>query len=123
MHIAIDIDGTITEAPEFFAFLTNLPGLEISIVSFRDDEPEARRLLESLGIRFDRLILINDPVDGNLGGAPWEQWKADAVAKLGAAVFFEDMPEVIRLVRPPTKAFMVCDEMLREWLGQAADRV
>jgi len=117
MHIAIDIDGTITEAPEFFAFLTSLSDLRITIVSFRDDEPEARRLLTELGIRFDQLVLINDPVHGNLGAVAWEQWKADAVAKLGVQIFFEDMPEVIKLVQPPTKTFMVCDQMMRDWLA------
>lgn len=123
MHIALDIDGTITEAPAFFAFLTRVLKGRITVVSFRDDATEARRLLEQLGIRYDDLLLINDPERGNHEELPWEEWKAQAVARLGVDFFFEDMPEVVRLVRPPTKVFMVCDESMREWLALCVERI
>lgn len=64
------------------------------------------------------LVLINHPALGNRDAGPWEAWKADLVARLGVDVFFEDMPEVVRLVRPPTKVFMACDESTREWLSE-----
>lgn len=123
VHIALDIDGTITEAPAFFSLLTRVTDARITVVSFRDDAREARRLLAELAIRYDDLLLINDPERGNLDEAPWEQWKADAVARLGVDVFFEDMPEVVNLVRPPTKVLMVCDESMREWLAECVERV
>jgi hypothetical protein len=47
-------------------------------------------------------MLINDAARGNLDGGPWE---------------------VVKLVRPPTKVFMPCDESMREWLGLCVDRV
>lgn len=123
VHIALDIDGTITEAPAFFSLLTRVTYARITVVSFRDDAREARRLLAELAIRYDDLLLINDPERGNLEHGPWEQWKADAVAQLGVDVFFEDMPEVVNLVRPPTKVLMVCDEAMREWLAECVERV
>jgi hypothetical protein len=124
LHIALDIDGTITEAPEFFSLLTRVVrDARITVVSFREDDREARRLLAELGVRYDALVLINDPALGNRDAAPWEVWKAGVVARLGVDVFFEDMPEVVRLVRPPTKVFMACDESMREWLSECVDRV
>lgn len=124
LHIALDIDDTITAAPAFFALLTHaLPAARVSVLSFRDDEPEARRLLAELGIRYDDLVLICDPMRGNCDGLPWEEWKAGAIAALGADVVFEDMPEVVQLIRPPTKVFMCCDESMREWLGLCVERV
>ena len=57
VHIAIDIDDTITHAPEFFSLLTHaLRDARVSVISFRDNEGEARDLLDELRIRFDRLI-------------------------------------------------------------------
>ena len=124
MHIALDIDGTITEAPAFFSLLTRaVPDARITVVSFREDGPEARRLLAELGIRYDALVLINDAALGNVDGGPWEEWKAGVVARIGADVFFEDMPEVVKLVRSQTKVFMSCDESMREWLSLCVDRV
>lgn len=124
LHIALDIDGTITEAPAFFALLTRAcVGARVTVVSFRDDEPAARRLLEELGVRYDDLVLINDAARGNRDGRRWEAWKAGVVQQLGVDVFFEDMPEVIKLVRPPTKVFMACDESMREWLALCVDQV
>jgi pimeloyl-ACP methyl ester carboxylesterase len=124
MHIALDIDGTITEAPAFFSLLTRaLRDARITVVSFRQDEAEASRLLAELGIRYDALVLINDPALGNRDDESWEVWKAGLVARLGVDVFFEDMPEVVRLVRAPTKVFMACDEGMREWLALCVDRV
>jgi hypothetical protein len=124
MHIALDIDGTITEAPAFFALLTRIAAdARITILSFRNDEVAARRLLEDLGIRFDALVLVNDAAHGIGDAESWEAWKAGVVAKLGVDVFFEDMPEVIQLVQPPTKVFMVCDPAMREWLSLCVDRV
>ncbi|HEX6813298.1 MAG TPA: hypothetical protein VF384_16885, partial [Planctomycetota bacterium] len=123
MHIALDIDGTITEAPQFFSLLTRtLRGARVTVVSFRQDDVEARRLLTELDIRYDTLVLINDPELGNRD-EPWEAWKAGLVARLGVDVFFEDMPEVVRLVRAPTKVFMPCDQSMREWLSLCVDRV
>ena len=124
LHIALDIDNTITEAPAFFALLTRvLSTARISVLSFRDDEREARRLLAELGIRYDDLVLICDPVRGNCDGLPWEVWKARTIAALGVDVVFEDMPEVVALVQPPTKVLMVCDASMREWLGLCVERV
>ena|SRR5688572_29565902 len=124
MHLALDIDGTITEAPAFFSLLTRtLRDARITVVSFRQDEVEARRLLAELDIRYDALVLITDPALGNRDDEPWEVGKAGLVARLGVDVFFEDMPEVVRLVRAPTKVFMSCDESMREWLSLCVDRV
>lgn len=124
LHLALDIDQTITEAPAFFSLLTRtLANAHVTVLSFRDDEPQARRLLAELGIRYDDLVLIADPERGNRDGLPWEVWKARTIAALGVDVVFEDMPEVVHLIEPPTKVFMVCDASMREWLRLCVERV
>ncbi len=106
MRIAIDIDDTATYAPEFFAALTHaLNGSEVVIVSYREDAEAARNTLAACGIRYDRLILATDP---ELGRAPHQKlpaWKAEVIRRIAADVFFEDMPEVVHLIEPPTKVF------------------
>jgi len=119
MHIAIDIDDTITHAPDFFRLLTRFfEDTVVTIISFREDEEEARRLPHGLGIRFDRLILSNDPEHGCGSDQSLPVWKAELVGALGVDVFFDDMPEIVHLVEPPTKVFMCCDAIMRDWLRE-----
>ena len=73
MHICLDIDDTITYQPEFFARLTTtFSDARISVVSFRTDFDEAKRCLDELGIRYDKLIVSSD---ADLGAKKGEQLK------------------------------------------------
>ena len=123
MIIAIDIDNTITYAPEFFAKLTNIfKDDEVVIVSYRDDLLESKKILEDCGIRYDRLILMNDEEWGIDDTTDMDHWKADVIKGIKADIFFEDMPEVIRYIEPPTKVFMACDEIIQQWIGQSLSK-
>jgi len=65
MRIAIDVDGVITEAPAFFAVLTQAlrdAGHEIHIVTDFDEHfrDQRQRELREMGIEFDALAITAD---------------------------------------------------------------
>ncbi|WP_372365103.1 hypothetical protein [Candidatus Uabimicrobium sp. HlEnr_7] len=122
MRIAIDIDDTITHAPKFFSALTQFIKAEIIIVSFRDNLEEALSVLQNSQISYDKVILSNDRELGRENSQGLSEWKAKVVQKIKADVFFEDMPEVIALVKPPTKVFMTIDKVMQEWVQENLSR-
>ena len=122
VHIAIDIDDTITYAPELFSLLVgSLREAEIIIVSFRTDRENALLALREHEIRWDRVILANDPEHGAREGQTLVDWKVGVVNQLSPAWFFEDMPEVVSRIKPHIKVFMPCDEVIREFLREATE--
>ncbi|MCA9179703.1 MAG: hypothetical protein KDB14_34845 [Planctomycetales bacterium] len=120
MHICLDIDDTITYAPELFSLLAALADATITVVTFRTDADGARATLAESGVRFDRLITSSDPDCGKRHGQGLAQWKAAVVNHLQPDWFFEDMPEVVALIHPTIKVFMPVDELMRSWVGKAA---
>ena len=44
MHIALDIDDTITHAPEFFSWISQLAS-EVTVITYREDRDKVRELL------------------------------------------------------------------------------
>jgi hypothetical protein len=120
MHVVLDIDDTITHAPQFFSALTHgLLNARVTVITYREDRDESVAVLEALGIRYDDLITSKDERFPSESGEPLEAWKARVVMELRADVFFEDMPEVIHRIEPPTKVFMTCDDVMREWVRDA----
>lgn len=70
MNLALDIDGTITAMPRFFALLscaTRVAGGRVFVVTSRSDTPEVarqtRRELKGYGIEYDDLVIIPDGKD------------------------------------------------------------
>ena len=123
MKIGIDIDETITYAPEFFSFLTNLfVGHAIYIISAQDDQKEAEEILEQYNIRYHKLILVNDPDLGKRDSQEIHEWKAELIGMLKLDVFFDDSPEVIRGIQHPTKAFFMCDPVMIDWVTKCLSR-
>ena len=57
--IGIDLDGTIDEAPAFFAALTHAWPGRIVIITYRDDRIKALDDLARYGVRFDELELVS----------------------------------------------------------------
>ena len=56
MHICLDIDDTITYAPDFFRHLQRaFESARFTVVTFRSDYEEAAGYLASEQIRFDQL--------------------------------------------------------------------
>ncbi len=119
MKLVIDIDCTITYAPEFFALLTNHMDAEVIILTFKSDEDDARKILSECNIRYDRLICSSDPELGMKDTEKRYQWKAEVLKHLEADVFFEDMPEVIANVDQSTKIFMAVDEVMQDWIQKS----
>lgn len=123
MHLVLDIDDTITHAPEFFQALTHaLVGARVTVITYREERDEAAAELAAIGVRHDDLITSRDTRYPLTPGEPMDAWKARIVMGLGADVFFEDMPEVIHRIEPPVKVFMTCDTVMREWIRDALGR-
>ena len=55
--LGLDIDGVITDFPEFFVSLSNSWPGRVVVVSFRDNYDKAFKLLKNVGVYFDDLIL------------------------------------------------------------------
>lgn len=111
MIVGLDIDGTITAAPEFFRMLSEAvyrDGGKVIIVSARSNTRHARRETEfelrELGILYSKLLLLPEGAD-MLGEPPIELsylerylWqKVHFSLTEGISVFFDDDDLVIDL--------------------------
>jgi len=107
VNIGIDIDGTISAAPEFFAVLTRTfrrEGHKVYIITYR--EPMAveatRRELADWGIEYDDMHLCGNAED--MG-----PWKAKIAKLLDLDIMFDDMPQSLCRLAPEIKRFWLCD--------------
>lgn len=118
MTIALDIDGTISEHPEFFALLSTAfraAGHRILVLTYRDPAKTERTKaqLAGWGVTFDELVIA-----GSLGA------KGELCAAHGVDLFFDDQDECI--VDVP-ESVLVCklrnggnfDFTSRRWLSTA----
>jgi len=92
MKVALDIDGTISEHPEFFAVLSaslRAAGHRILILTFRDPEKNTatRAQLAAWGVVFDELVIA-----GSL------EAKGELCAEHEVDLFFDDQDECIASV-------------------------
>src|SRR5581483_4372737 len=92
MNVALDIDGTISEHPEFFAVLSaalRKAGHRVLVLTYRDPaRGEATRAqLTAWGIEFDELVI-----------APSLEAKGQLCGTLGVDLFFDDQDECIAAV-------------------------
>ena len=93
--LGLDLDGTLDESPEFFKILSNLwPGAVI-IITHRDDSKKAENYAMSLGIYFDKLVIV-----------PRLDEKFKAIKDLGVDVYvddqdecFEDIPDSVTVLK------------------------
>ncbi len=118
MHICLDVDDTITYAPKFFAGLCDrFADARITIVTFRANKAQTEEYLDSVGVRYDQVLVSTDPDHGKAATQSLHEWKANLVNRLRPDIFFEDMPEVVTLVDASILVFMPCDEVIREWIS------
>ncbi len=94
-HLGLDLDGVLDESPIFFRLLTAIWPGKVIIVTFRSDRAKAEADLETLGIRYDELILVE-----SFGQ------KAEVIAEKGILVYIDDQPEALRDI-PPTVSVML----------------
>ena len=107
LKIGIDMDGTITELPEFFALLARAlraAGHQVHIVSFRDpkDLDKSRAEVQQLGVEFDDIHHPRDDED-------IPQFKARMARELKLDMLFDDMPEALIDLPEHTKRMWLCD--------------
>ena len=87
MILALDLDGVITESPEFFsAWSHSWPG-PVMVITFRSDRQKAIDDLQDRNIRYDELILV-DRFDA----------KAEVIASKNVAIYVDDQPEMLKNV-------------------------
>jgi len=84
ISLGLDLDGVIDEAANFFAVLTNVWPGDVFIITYRDDRDKSLADLESLGIKYTDVILVNSFAE-----------KADVIARLGIDVYVDDQDEVL----------------------------
>jgi hypothetical protein len=89
MKVALDIDGTISEHPEFFAVLSaalRAAGHQVLVLTYRDPaRAEATRThLAAWRIEFDELVIARSL-----------EAKGELCARLGVDLFFDDQDECI----------------------------
>ncbi|MCA8960282.1 MAG: hypothetical protein KDC38_07200 [Planctomycetes bacterium] len=120
MHLAIDIDDTITVAPKFFAAITQRwTEARVTIVTFRVDRAKTEAFLENHGIRYDRLITSDDPVHGCPIERDMAEWKVEVYHAIAPDLIFEDMLEVVQKLDPSIPVLLPCDAVIRAWIGRS----
>jgi hypothetical protein len=99
MNIGLDIDGTISENPQFFALLSAVlktAGHKVYIISYRDPSPksvaETKQELKSWKISYDALHLPNDDFGMGMGMG---EWKRDVAERLNLDIMIDDALEVL----------------------------
>jgi hypothetical protein len=125
MNIALDIDGTITKRPDFFAVLSRAfraSGGKVYIVTSRVNSSDVRsqthKELKSYGVEFDELIII--PNDKEQIPCPHDDldwykkylWqKVSVCLECNVTILFEDDAVVIELFKkyaPDIQVFRTC---------------
>ncbi len=89
MKVALDIDGTISEHPEFFAVLSTAlraAGHRVIVLTYSDPARREARMaqLAAWGVGFDELVI-----------APSLEAKGELCGTLGVDLFFDDQDECI----------------------------
>lgn len=89
MTIALDIDGTISERPDFFALLSvafRRAGHRVLVLTYRDPSraPATAAQLAAWGVEYDELVIAS-----SLGA------KGELCAAHGVDLFFDDQDECI----------------------------
>ena len=100
MKIALDLDGTITRYPEFFATLSQLWDDDVYVITFRDSMETSVADCRRYGVKYKEIILANKDDDT----------KAIEIERLGIGVFFDDMPEFLIHTKKNVATFLVRNE-------------
>jgi hypothetical protein len=106
MKIGLDLDGTITDAPEFFSLITSMiiSQHEVHIITYREDAKEnVAAELDGYGVKYTEIHL-----------PPWNSesapaWKREIAETLDLDIMFEDSPEVLDQMPEKVKRFWFCN--------------
>jgi uncharacterized HAD superfamily protein len=118
MTVALDIDGTISERPEFFALLSaafRRAGHTVLVLTYRDPNRATATAaqLADWGVEYDELVI-----------AASLEAKGELCAAHGVDLFFDDQDECIARVPESVLVFKVrnggnFDFATRQWLSTA----
>ncbi len=95
MIVGLDIDGTITRHPEFFAFLSRAlkrAGHKVVVITFREDRQNAASDLAQWGVAYSKLVTWSHQENDC---AAMDQWKGKVCGALNVELLFDDDPQVI----------------------------
>jgi uncharacterized HAD superfamily protein len=87
LKLGLDLDGVITDAPEFFSAWTHSWPGEVVIITYRKDRQKAVQDLADRNIRYDELVLVDR-----------FEAKAEEIAKLGVGFYIDDQPEMLKTI-------------------------
>ena len=61
--LGLDLDGTISDSPEFFRLLSNIWTGKVYVITYRRDYERAKEDVDRHGIKYEEIILV-DKIDG-----------------------------------------------------------
>jgi uncharacterized HAD superfamily protein len=83
--LGLDLDGVITDTPEFFSSWTqSWPG-QVIVITYRKDLARAIADLEERNIRFDEVVLVDR-----------FEAKAEVIAEHGVSMYVDEQPEMLK---------------------------
>lgn len=85
--LGLDLDGVITDAPEFFSAWTHSWPGRVIIITYRRDREKAIADLKERKIRYDEIVLVNR-FDA----------KAEVISQHRVTMYVDDQPEMLKHV-------------------------
>ena len=98
-RLGLDLDGTITEAPEFFKMLSEIWPNYVYVITYRSDYEKAKKDVDSYGINYEELILVDS----------FEK-KAEVIVEKEIGVYFDDQPEMLKNITKGVQVMLVRNE-------------
>lgn len=83
--LGLDLDGVITDAPEFFSAWTHSWPGKVIVITYRRDRPKAIADLQERNIRYDEVVLVDR-----------FEAKAEVIAEHGVTMYVDDQPEMLK---------------------------
>lgn len=83
--LGLDLDGVITEAPEFFSAWTHSWPGQVIVVTYRKERGKAIADLEQRNIRFDEVVLVDR-----------FEAKAEVIKEKRITIYVDDQPEMLK---------------------------
>jgi thiamine monophosphate synthase len=107
MTLGLDIDGTITRHPAFFAAMSQAfraVGHRVVIITFREDRERTLKDLAAWGVVFDELVTssLSEQLEHGVN-----EWKGVVCQAYGVQVLIDDDADVVKALGPPTLGLLV----------------
>ena len=85
--LGLDLDGCITDAPEFFSAWTHSWPGKVIVITYRRDRAKAIADLDERNIRYDEVVLVDR-----------FEAKGEVIAEYGVTLYVDDQPEMLKNV-------------------------